>query len=141
MLNRFARSAIWAAATLVGACGAGAACAGDFDQASSYSVGMGMAPGEENMGANGSTRDANGNRVFINGVAEGMANPVTDMAAQFSGGNPNGTTSGVGSYGQATAIGNNLDVQVSGMWNTVIVNSTQINKGDQSASLNGKIKF
>ena len=39
---------------------------------------------------------------------------------------------GVGA--NASAIGNQLNVNVSGQWNTVIVNSTQINNGDINAS-------
>ena len=44
----------------------------------------------------------------------------------------------------ATAIGNQLNVVVVGSWNTVVVNSKQINNGDQTAStssLNGKLNF
>lgn len=109
---------------------AGNAVAGDFDQSSTYSVGVGMAPGEENMGANGSTRDANGNRVFINGLEQGVAYPVTDNANTMA---PSGSTSGVGSS-SATAIGNALNVTVNGAWNTVIVNSKQTNNGNQTAT-------
>jgi len=41
---------------------------------------------------------------------------------------------GVGS--NATAIGNQLNVNVTGRYNTVIVNSTQINNGDVNANAN-----
>ena len=37
-------------------------------------------------------------------------------------------------FGGATAIGNNLTVITQGSWNTVIVNSTQINNGDVTAN-------
>jgi holdfast attachment protein HfaA len=118
-------------------CAATAAAAGNYDQASAYGgVGIGMAPGEENAAISGSTRDANGNRVFINGLEQGVAYPVTD----------NANTLGVGSAGtlggpSATAIGNALNVTVNGAWNTVIVNSKQVNNGNQSATLNGQIHF
>ena len=110
---------------------------GDYDQAASYNSNFGMAPGEENAPADGSTRDENGNKVFVNGVATGSAYAVTDHAR----------TSGVGFAGTgsgsaiATAIGNALNVTVVGSWNTVIVNSKQVNNGDQNASLNGEINF
>ena len=38
-----------------------------------------------------------------------------------------------------TAVGNQLNVITQGSWNTVIVNSTQINNGNQTTVLNGKI--
>ncbi|MGH7489250.1 MAG: holdfast anchoring protein HfaA [bacterium] len=125
---------IGAAATLYAG---NAAASGDYDQSSSYSVGYGMQPGEENAPISGSTRDENGNKVFVNGVATGSAYAVTDHIR----------TSGVGGAGTgagsatATAIGNALNVTVTGSWNTVIVNSKQVNNGDQNASLNGDIHF
>ena len=39
-------------------------------------------------------------------------------------------------YGQATAIGNQLSVVVIGSRNTTIINSTQINTGNQTATTN-----
>ena len=46
-------------------------------------------------------------------------------------------TGGAGAaYGQATAIGNQLQVQVVGFNNTAIVDSTQINTGSQNAAVN-----
>ena len=47
-----------------------------------------------------------------------------------------GTGGGGATYGQATAIGNQLQVQVIGFNNTVIVDSTQINTGSQNAAVN-----
>jgi holdfast attachment protein HfaA len=38
-----------------------------------------------------------------------------------------------------TAVGNQLNVITQGSWNTVIVDSTQINNGNQTTVLNGKI--
>ena len=51
--------------------------------------------------------------------------------------------SGAGAIGGATAIGNNLSVNVSGQYNTVIVNSSQTNTGSVSATttLNGKVNL
>jgi holdfast attachment protein HfaA len=42
----------------------------------------------------------------------------------------------MGFSGTGTAIGNQLNVNTSGSFNTVIVNSTQINNGDQTVNLN-----
>ncbi len=115
-----------------------AAVAGGYDQASTYGVGVGMAPGEENAAISGSTRDANGNRVFINGLEQGVAYPVTDSLNTLGVG-ASGTIGAGGS--SATAIGNALNVTVTGAWNTVIVNSKQVNNGNQQATLNGDIHF
>lgn len=127
-----------AAGLAAAALGAGPALAGgDFDDSTTYNANYGMAAGGENAPADGSTRDENGNKVFVNGVATGSAYAVTD----------NAHTSGVGFSGSgtgsatATAIGNALNVTVTGSWNTVIVNSKQVNNGDQNASLNGDIHF
>ena len=41
--------------------------------------------------------------------------------------------------GSGTAIGNQLNVVTNGSYNTVIIDSTQINNGDQSVVLNGEL--
>jgi len=130
-------AACLAAVTALYTGSAAAAGSGDYDESATYNSNFGMVPGQENMPADGSTRDENGNKVFVNGVAQGSAYAVTD----------NVRTSGVGFAGTgagsatATAIGNALNVTVVGSWNTVIVNSEQVNNGDQNASLNGDIHF
>lgn len=107
--------------------------------ADSMSVPYGQRAGQENQPANGSTRDANGNRVIVNGM-------YTDST--YSSTSQNGLTYGVGrgSTGagtstSGTAIGNSLNVIVAGRYNTVIVNSTQENSGDQTVILNGGLKL
>jgi holdfast attachment protein HfaA len=127
-------------------CAGNAAAGGDMSQDFSSGMGYGMSAGEENASISGSTRDANGNRVFINGVEQGVAYPVTDNDPQFSqmfgtqfGVNAGTTTTTAG--GSATAIGNALNVTVDGSWNTVIVNSKQTNNGNQNATLNGNLHF
>jgi holdfast attachment protein HfaA len=91
----------------------------------------GVAPGQENRpwsGATGSAsaagRSAAGNRVIIDGIIQTGVG-VSTHTGLFGNG-------GVGS--NATAIGNQLNVNVSGQWNTVIVNSTQTNNGDVNAN-------
>lgn len=71
---------------------------------------------------NPSTRDANGNRVIVNGRME--------LEGTLSGGLMDNYASGLGS---AQAIGNQLNVVTQGNYNTVIIDSTQINNGDISA--------
>ncbi|GLK51636.1 holdfast anchoring protein HfaA [Maricaulis virginensis] len=75
--------------------------------------------------AGAAARSEAGNRVIIDGVIQ------TGVGVSSEGGLFGG---GVGSG--ATAIGNQLNVNVSGRYNTVIINSTQINNGDINANAN-----
>lgn len=85
----------------------------------------------------GSTRDANGNRLIIDGLVQAGASTYSSasggVSSSFSG------AGGNGAIGGSTAIGNNLNVVVQGNHNTVIVNSSQVNNGAINAgtSLNG----
>ena len=74
-------------------------------------------------GGGAASRSTAGNRVIIDGVIQTGVG-VSSQTGLFGG--------GVGSG--ATAIGNQLNVNVSGQYNTVIVNSNQINNGDINAS-------
>lgn len=82
----------------------------------------------------GSTRDANGNRLIIDGIIQAGASAWSRQSGgvsnTYSGGvgNSQGTT-----IAGSTAIGNNLNVVVQGSHNTVIVNSRQTNTGNVSA--------
>jgi holdfast attachment protein HfaA len=131
VLLAFVAALAWAAL------GASARASGDYDDAATYNTGIGMVPGEENAPISGSTRDENGNKVFVNGVMTGTSYGAADGVHR----------SGVGFTGlgggsvTGTAIGNALNVVVNGSWNTVVVDSTQINKGDQTVTLNGDIDF
>ena len=86
-------------------------------------------------------RDANGNRVVLNGVIQSgvgvQASAQARANAQVSGGVG---ASGTLNQGSALAVGNQLNVNVVGNYNTVIVNSNQINNGDINANntINGK---
>ena len=91
----------------------------------------------------GSTRDANGNRLIVDGIIQSGASSYSrqtgGVASAYSGA---GRGSGSGAaIGGSTAIGNQLNVVVQGSWNTVIVNSNQTNNGDVTAgtALNGNI--
>jgi holdfast attachment protein HfaA len=95
-----------------------------------YNAGYGRVSGQENRMVDYSTRDANGNRVIVDGV---MLTGDDQSTFTRSGGSLD-SYSGAGSQGSSTAIGNNLVVITQGSYNTVIVNSTQINNGDVTAN-------
>ncbi len=96
----------------------------------------GTTPGQENQPMVGSTRDANGNRVIVNGVYAGSSYTNQDGLTYGVGRNSAGAGSATG-----TAIGNSLNVIVGGNYNTVIVTADQNNSGDQTVILNGGLKF
>ena len=104
-----------------------------------FNGGWGRYPGQENHAVDVSTRDANGNRVIVDGVIQDGSDGYTETSGAGS------TYAGAGSrgWGGATAFGNNLQVITQGNYNTVIVNSTQINNGDVTAVndsvLNGEL--
>ena len=97
--------------------------------------------------SSGSTRDANGNRLIVDGIIQSGASSHTQSSSGVSSSASSrvGTLNGQGSsaIGGATAIGNNLNVVVQGNHNTVIVNSTQTNTGNITAGtvLNGSLVF
>jgi holdfast attachment protein HfaA len=110
--------------------------------ASSMQAGYGNARGATQAAQTGSTRDANGNRVIVNGLIQAGASSYSStsggVSSGYSGAGGSGTT-----IGGATAIGNSLNVVVQGSWNTVIVNSDQVNNGDVTAgtALNGSLSL
>jgi holdfast attachment protein HfaA len=102
-----------------------------------FNAGYGRVAGSENHVVEYSTRDANGNRVIVDGVMLTGADQSVYSSSRSSGSLD--SYSGVGSlggWGSSTAIGNNLTVVTQGNNNTVIVNSTQINNGNISAGTN-----
>jgi len=125
-----------------------------YDSASDYSHPYGMAANSTNAPVTGSLRDSNGNLEVVNGqfLSSAMTqqsgvqnmNPLTggvfgsssmSLGSSQSGSVMTGT--GVGtqtSTGTATAIGNSLNVITTGNNNTVIVNSRQVNNGNQTAT-------
>ena len=150
MYRVFLTSTIIAAATLAAATTQAADLAArqaatmsaqGFNNSAAYNGGIGLGAGGENLAASGRVRDANNNLLIVNGAFSGAG---ASAAAGASAGvsiqdGIGGTAIGTG----ATAIGNNLNVTVIGNWNTTIVDSTQINNGDQNAnvSLNGQLKL
>ena len=115
------------------------AVAGDFSNASTYNTPFGLQPGQENQAPTPSLRDANGNLTVTNGqftsanfgAATGAAASGSGVGTSISGAGTSGATS---TFGTATAIGNQLNVVTLGSNNTVIVNATQTNSGNQTAT-------
>jgi len=125
---------IWCALA-AGACALPAAAHAQTMRANSadFNAGYGRRAGSENHPVEVSTRDANGNRVIVDGIIQSGEDQST-----FAFGSGAGESySGVGSLsGSASAIGNSLVVVTQGSYNTVIVNSNQINNGNVSAGTN-----
>jgi holdfast attachment protein HfaA len=96
------------------------------DGAGSFSRAFGMDWESFDAPIDPATRDSNGNRVIVNGRI--------DIEGTLTGGLMDGFGSGLGS---AQAIGNQLNVITQGNYNTVIVDSTQINNGDVRADIDG----
>jgi holdfast attachment protein HfaA len=126
----------------LGATLATAAQAADYSNAASYNSAYGMAAGQENQAVNPSLRDANGNLTVVNGQFTSSSfsrqTGVQSMGTISSGSLSSlGTSSsGVGTnYNTASAIGNSLNVVTVGSNNTVVVNATQINNGNQTATI------
>jgi holdfast attachment protein HfaA len=112
---------------------AGAAQAQSMNaNAASYNAGYGRSTDQENQVVDTSLRDANGNLVIVDGVIQvGQDNSVF---ANIGAGGAVDTVSGVGSNSSASAIANNLVVVTQGNDNTVIINSTQTNSGNVTAT-------
>jgi holdfast attachment protein HfaA len=103
-------------------------------------AGYGRTFGQENTPVDPSTRDPNGNRVIVDGIMQTGAGQGFYSRDDAYG--SNGALAGYGGI-TATATGNQLIILTQGSWNTVVVDSTQINNGDVSASveLNGKVNL
>jgi len=115
------------------AAGATTAFAGPYDQSGNYNAPIGMTSTSQNAPVNSSLRDANGNLEVVDGRITSSSFAEVGGVQSFSA----GTSGGVGgTTGQATAIGNQLNVVTTGSNNIVIVDSTQINNGDQNANNN-----
>jgi holdfast attachment protein HfaA len=112
-----------------------------------YNNPFGMTQANENQPVDPSLRDGNGNLTDVNGqflsCAMCQQSGVQQMGVFGSSGigatigsASTATGAGFSSVGTATAIGNSLNVVTLGSNNTVIVDSTQINNGNQDANVN-----
>lgn len=122
--------------------------------ASDYNHPYGMTQGGENAPVDASLRDANGNLTLVNGqfTSSSMSQQtglqpmgalgMPSLAASntvVSGASTTTTGAGAGGasmFGQASAVGNQLNVVTVGNNNTVVVNSKQVNNGNQTATVN-----
>lgn len=106
-----------------------AAQAGDWTNSAMYN---GYGAYTQNQASNYSVRDGNGNLTRVDGQFQ-SSTYSNNNGAQYAGAGVG--TGGAGSaYGQATAIGNQLSVVVIGSRNTTVIDSTQINNGNQTAT-------
>lgn len=101
----------------------------------SFQAGYGLSLHQMQTAVDPSTRDANGNRVLVDGMmVTGTDNSVYAYSKTLGAGD---SYSGAGALGGATAIGNSLSVVVNGSYNTVIVHNNQTNNGNVTATANG----
>ena len=116
-------------AVFAAVCLSTAAEAGDWTNSANYN---GFAA-TQNAPSNFSLRDANGNLTVVNGQFVGSSYS-SSSGAQSANASGVGMQGGQYASGQATAIGNSLNVVVVGNHNTTVVDSSQINNGNQTAT-------
>jgi holdfast attachment protein HfaA len=128
--------------SLLAVAGAASAQSAGSAGAAQFQAGYGGSRYTTAQNATGSTRDANGNRLIVDGIIQAVASSYSSSSAGVSAGQ-NGSGQGGTNIAGATAIGNNLNVVVQGNRNTVIINSTQTNTGNITAgtALNGSLVF
>jgi len=108
-----------------------AAHAGDWTNSATYN---GFGTTTQNMPSNFSLRDGNGNLTVVNGQFTGSSFSSSSGAQSASAFGSGVGMGGQPMSGQATAIGNSLNVVVVGNHNTTVVDSSQINSGNQTAT-------
>ncbi len=146
--KRFAAAGLFSAILIAGSASA------QITTASDYNHPYGMTQAGENASVDPSLRDANGNLTVVNGqfVSSPMsqetglqtmgvlgAGTLAAHSSTVSGASVTTLGAGFGgatTMGAASAIGNSLNVVTVGNNNTVIVNSKQINNGNQTANVN-----
>ena len=145
---RFAIAGVIAVACLSGSASAQVTTASDYNHP------YGMTQANENTAVDPSLRDGNGNLTVVNGqfTSSSMSqqsglqpmgslgtSSLTATNTVVSGASVTSTGAGAGgasTLGQASAIGNSLNVVTVGNNNTVVVNSSQVNNGNQTATVN-----
>lgn len=100
--------------------------------ANDFSRPYGMTSYDMIMPYDATTRDSAGNRTIIDGVYITGSTLDSTSIGQYLYGNGGSSFSGTG-----YAIGNQLNVTTTGNFNTVIVNSNQVNNGNQTVIING----
>jgi holdfast attachment protein HfaA len=125
-------------AALAAICLSTPAGAGDWTNSATYN---GFGAASQNTPSNFSLRDANGNLTVVNGQFVGPSfSSNTGAQTSSSFGSGVGMQGAQAASGQASAIGNSLNVVVVGNHNTTVVDATQVNNGNQTATaqLNGR---
>ncbi|MCI4643735.1 MAG: holdfast anchoring protein HfaA [Hyphomonadaceae bacterium] len=113
-----------------------AATAQEAGYLSEFERPYGFSYGAEERPFDAGTRDINGNRVVVNGLINGGTGLGFGMNTGW------GQTDGAsGMLGTGTAVGNQLNVITNGSNNTIIIDATQINNGDQNVVLNGELNL
>ncbi len=110
------------------------ASAGDFERP------WGFGYGQESQPYEASTRDASGNRTIIGGLLEGGSG-LSSYANATASAYANAQASSGAGFSQGSSIGNQINVITQGNYNTVVVNATQINNGNQNTVLNGSLNL
>ena len=105
--------------------------AGPYDSSANYNTPTGMSSTSTNAPVASSLRDANGNLDVVDGKITSSSFGTIGSA---SGGVGTSYSGVAGANSSATAIGNPLNVVTMGSNNIVIVDSTQINNGNQTAN-------
>jgi holdfast attachment protein HfaA len=102
----------------------------------SLTAGYGRALGDENRPVEPSTRDANNNRVIINGMLGDPSGLAGGLNGGLSGGLGDGQGLGYSGVGRisAQAVANQINVVAAGSWNTIVIDAVQTNTGAVQAS-------
>lgn len=100
----------------------------------------GFAHGQESQPFDAATRDANGNRLILDGRIMTGDDLSTLSRSSASASAWSQATTGAG-FSQSNAIGNQINVITQGSYNTVVVNASQTNSGDQTTILNGGLNL
>jgi holdfast attachment protein HfaA len=116
-----------------GALAAPAATAQEAGYLAEFERPYGWDYGSESRPFDADSRDRQGNRVIINGLLEGGTSLGRGLNTGWG-----QTQGGSGMLGSGMAVGNQLNVITNGSNNTIIIDSTQINDGDQTVVLNGE---
>jgi holdfast attachment protein HfaA len=127
-------------AALVLALAGHAAATAQSSGLSKYERPYGFGYGQEDRPVDGyGLRDRNGNLTITNGLIQGGSGLGYGLNTEWGQTDGFFGATGFGNANTGTAIGNQLNVITQGNYNMVIIDSTQINNGDQTAVLNGEL--
>lgn len=132
-MAKFVSSSWFAAAAIAStAFAVQGATAQEASHLSEFERPMGWSYGSESRAYDADTRDLHGNRVVINGLIQGGSSLGRGLNTGWG-----QTEGGTGMIGSGLAAGNQLNVITNGSNNVIIIDSTQINNGDQTVVMGG----